>query len=89
MAITKEMKAEYTATFGKTENDTGNTKVQIAILTHRINELTEHLKVNKKDHHTRRGLLKIVGKRRRLLNYLEKTEIATYRSLIKELKIRK
>ena len=89
MSITKEQKVEYTNHFGKTESDTGNTKVQIAILTHRINELTEHLKINKKDHHTRRGLMKIVGKRRRLLNYLEKTDIAVYRTLIKELKIRK
>lgn len=89
MAITKEQKAEYTAQFGNNESDTGNTKVQIAILTHRINELTEHLKINKKDHHTRRGLMKIVGKRRRLLNYLERTDITTYRALIKDLKIRK
>lgn len=89
MPITKEQKVEYTGKFGKNENDTGNTKVQIAILTHRINELTEHLKINKKDHHTRRGLMIIVGKRRRLLNYLEKTDIAVYRTLIKALKIRK
>lgn len=89
MSITKEQKVEYTNQFGNNESDTGNTKVQIAILTHRINELTEHLKINKKDHHTRRGLLKIVGKRRRLLNYLEKTDIVVYRTLIKELKIRK
>jgi len=89
MSITTEQKVEYTNQFGKNENDTGNTKVQIAILTHRINELTEHLKINKKDHHTRRGLMKIVGKRRRLLNYLEKTDIAVYRTLIKDLKIRK
>jgi small subunit ribosomal protein S15 len=89
MSITKEQKVGYTDQFGKNESDTGNTKVQIAILTHRINELTEHLKINKKDHHTRRGLLKIVGKRRRLLNYLEKTDIAVYRTLIKDLKIRK
>lgn len=89
MPITKEQKVEYTGQFGKNESDTGNTKVQIAILTHRINELTEHLKINKKDHHTRRGLMLIVGKRRRLLNYLEKTDIAAYRTLIKALKIRK
>ncbi|MBN1292616.1 MAG: 30S ribosomal protein S15 [Candidatus Latescibacteria bacterium] len=89
MAITKEQKTEYTEKFGNTENDTGNTKVQIAILTHRINELTEHLKVNKKDHHTRRGLMKIVGKRRRLLNYLESSDIEAYRALLKDLNIRK
>ena len=89
MAITKEQKAQYTETFGNNVEDTGNTKVQVAILTHRINELTEHLKLNKKDHHTRRGLMKIVGKRRRLLNYLEKSDVLKYRALIKDLKIRK
>ena len=89
MAITKEEKADYTTKFGDNEKDTGNTKVQIAILSHRINELTEHLKIHKKDHHTRRGLMKIVGKRRRLLNYLESNDIEAYRKLIKDLKIRK
>ena len=75
--------------FGTNENDTGNTKVQIAILTHRILELTEHLKIHKKDNHTRLGLMKLVGKRRRLLKYLERKDIKTYRSLIKKLRIRK
>ena len=89
MAITKEQKEGYTSKFGENEKDTGNSKVQIAILTHRINELTEHLKINTKDHHTRRGLMKMVGKRRRLLNYLEKTDIDVYRKLLKDLKIRK
>ena len=89
MSITKEQKVKYTSKFGENEEDTGNSKVQIAILTHRINELTEHLKINTKDHHTRRGLMKMVGKRRRLLNYLEKTEIDAYRKLLKDLKIRK
>ena len=89
MSITKEQKENYTSKFGENEEDTGNSKVQIAILTHRINELTEHLKINTKDHHTRRGLMKMVGKRRRLLNYLDKTDIDSYRKLLKDLKIRK
>ncbi len=89
MAITKEQKRKYAVKFGGDENNTGDTKVQISILTHRISELTEHLKVHKKDNHTRLGLMKLVGKRRRLLNYLEKTDIQAYRNLIKELGIRK
>jgi len=89
MAITKEEKSNYAEKFGTNENDTGNTKVQIAILTHRILELTEHLKIHKKDNHTRLGLMKLVGKRRRLLKYLERKDIKTYRSLIKKLRIRK
>ncbi len=89
MAITKEQKAEYSGRFGKNEMDTGNTKVQIAIMSHRILELTEHLKTNKKDMHTRLGLMKLVGKRRRLLNYLGQTDIEAYRTLIKDLGIRK
>ena len=89
MAITKEEKREYAKKFGEQETDTGNTQVQIAILSHRIRELTEHLKENPKDHHTRLGLMKLVGKRRRLLRYLERTKIETYRTLIQELNIRK
>ncbi|HUT62433.1 MAG TPA: 30S ribosomal protein S15 [Anaerolineae bacterium] len=89
MAITKEQKNEYTLKYGKDKEDTGNTEVQIAILTQRIQELTEHLKVNTKDHHTRLGLMKLVGKRKRLLRYIERTNIGSYRSLIKELGIRK
>ena len=89
MAISKEQKVDFTKKFGSNAQDTGNTKVQIAILTQRINELTGHLKINTKDHHTRRGLMKMVGKRRRLLNYLERTDIAIYRSLIGDLGIRK
>ena len=89
MAITKEQKKEYASKYGSNENDTGSTEVQIAILTHRITELTEHLKNHKKDNHTRLGLLKLVGKRKRLLKYLEKKEIDSYRSLIKKLGIRK
>ena len=89
MAITKEEKRECAKKFGDQETDTGNTQVQIAILSHRIRELTEHLKANPKDHHTRLGLMKLVGKRRRLLRYLERTKIETYRTLIQELNIRK
>ena len=89
MTISKDKKVDYTQRFGSNAHDTGNTKVQIAILTHRINELTGHLKNNTKDHHTRRGLMKMVGQRRRLLNYLERTDITTYRSLIGDLGIRK
>jgi small subunit ribosomal protein S15 len=89
MALTKERKSELTKTFGKNENDTGNTDVQVALLTDRINYLTEHVKVNPKDHHTRYGLLKLVGQRRSLLNYLSRTDINRYRELIKKLNIRK
>ena len=89
MAITSEQKAEYTTKFGKNEKDTGASNVQVAIITHRILDLTEHLKNNPKDSHTRLGLMKLVGKRRRLLNYLERTDIEMYRSLIRDLGIRK
>ena len=89
MAITKEEKKEYAVNFGGDEKNTGDTNVQIAILSHRILELTEHLKTQTKDHHTRLGLMKLVGKRRRLLNYLERKDIDSYRKLIKKLKIRK
>ena len=83
--ITKELIEKY----GKNEKDTGTTEVQIAIFSTRITELTEHLKNNPKDHATRRGLLKLVGKRRRLLNYLMQVDIERYRSITKELGIRK
>ncbi len=89
MAITKEQKIKIAKKFGKDEKNTGDTKVQVAIMTHRILELTDHLKNNKKDHHTRLGLMKLVGKRRRLLKYLEKNDIESYRKLIKDLRIRK
>ncbi|MCL2181880.1 MAG: 30S ribosomal protein S15 [Chitinispirillia bacterium] len=89
MALTKERKHELTKTFGKSEKDTGNTDVQVALLTDRINYLTEHVKANPKDHHTRYGLLKLVGQRRSLLNYLSRTDIGRYRELIKKLNIRK
>ena len=87
--ISKETKAQLTAEFGKTPTDTGSPAVQVAILTYRIKELTEHLKVNKKDHHSRRGLLKMVGQRRGLLAYLKKTDIERYRTLIERLGLRK
>ncbi len=87
--ISKERKAELITQFGKDERDTGTAEVQIAIFSARIRELTEHLKSNPKDHSTRRGLLKLVGKRRRLLNWLIRTDIARYRTVTKELGIRK
>ena len=87
--ITKEIKAQIVAEYGKTPNDTGSPEVQIAILTYRIKELTEHLKTHKKDHHSRRGLLKMVGKRRGLLDYLKSRDIEAYRALIEKLGIRK
>ena len=89
MSITKEQKSEYAVKFGSDVKNTGDTKVQVAIMTHRILELTEHVKVNKKDHHTRLGLMKLVGKRRRLLKYLERNDIEEYRALIKKLGLRK
>ena len=88
MAVTKERKAELTAQFGKNAQDTGNSKVQVAILTERIRELTEHMKSHQKDFHTRRGLLMLVGKRRRLLSYIKKNDINEYRELIAQLGIR-
>lgn len=87
--ISKEKKQAVIAEYARTEGDTGSPEVQIAILTKRIQELTEHLKVHQKDHHSRRGLLKMVGQRRGLLAYLKKTDIERYRSLIERLGIRK
>ena len=87
--IAKEKKQAIIAEYGRTPGDTGSPEVQIAILTARIEELTEHLKVNQKDHHSRRGLLKMVGQRRGLLAYLQKTDIERYRSLIERLGLRK
>jgi small subunit ribosomal protein S15 len=88
-AITSERKREIAAKFGTDEKDTGSTKVQIALLTERINHLTEHLRAQGKDHHSRRGLLMLVGRRRRFLAYLQRTDLEGYRSLIKELGLRK
>lgn len=87
--ISKEKKAQIIAEFGRKPGDTGSPEVQIAILTERIAELTEHLKENMKDHHSRRGLFKMVGKRRALLAYLKNDDIESYRNLIARLGIRK
>jgi len=89
MSITKEQKAEIIEKHGGDVENSGSVEAQIAILTARINDLTNHLSENKLDHSSRRGLLKMVGKRRRLLNYLKKTDIVKYRELIQELGIRK
>src|SRR5699024_2574072 len=89
MAISKERKAEIINEFKMHENDTGSPEVQIAILTDEINNLNEHLRVHKKDHHSRRGLLKMVGKRRNLLNYLRKKDVTRYRNLIEKLGLRR
>ena len=89
MSITKEDKIEIIKKFGKIENDAGRTEVQVALISRRILNLTEHLKDHRKDHHSRRGLLKMVGQRRRLLNYLTKKDITRYRTLIKELGLRR
>ena len=88
-ALTSEDKRELTKRFGKNENDKGATEVQIAQLTQRINHLTEHLREHKHDHHSRRGLLMLVGQRRRFLNYLQKKDLEGYRSLIRELGLRR
>jgi small subunit ribosomal protein S15 len=88
MSLSKDAKSTIIADHARSEGDTGSPEVQIALLTTRIRELTEHLKIHKKDHHTRRGLLKLVGQRRRLLNYLKKTDIERYRELIAKLGIR-
>ena len=85
----KDLKQEIIAKYKRDENDTGSPEVQIALLTERINELTEHLKVHKKDNHSRRGLLKMVGKRRNLLNYLVKKDINRYRAIVEKLGLRK
>ena len=87
--ISKEKKAPIIKTYGRTPEDTGSPEVQIAILTERIHELTEHLKVNKKDHHSRRGMLKMIGQRRNLLAYLQKKDLEGYRALIEKLGLRK
>ena len=89
MTVSKERKAELTAQFGNTPVDTGNPKVQVAILTERIKELTEHMKIHKKDKHSQRGLLKMVGQRRRLLDYLMKKDVERYRALLAQLGLRK
>jgi small subunit ribosomal protein S15 len=87
--LTADRKQEIIARFGENPQDTGSTRVQVALLTARINDLTEHLRTHKKDHHSRRGLLMLVGQRRRLLNYLAKNDLEAYRSLIAELGLRR
>ena len=87
--MTAERKQEIIATYRRDEKDTGSSEVQIALLTERIKELTEHLKVHKKDNHSRRGLLKMVGKRRNLLNYVEKNDVEKYREIVEKLGLRK
>jgi small subunit ribosomal protein S15 len=87
--LTAERKQEIVDKFGDNAQDTGSTRVQVALLTARINDLTEHLRAHKKDHHSRRGLLMLVGQRRRLLNYLAKNDLEAYRALIAELGLRR
>ena len=89
MGLTKEKKQELVAKHGRSEGDTGSAEVQVALMTERINELTEHLRTHVKDHHSRRGLLMLVGKRRRLLRYLERSDIERYRALVADLGLRR
>jgi len=89
MAITQERKRELTERFGDTPSDTGKTEVQVALLTERINDLTQHLREHRKDHHSRRGLLMLVGRRRRLLNYLQRDDLERYRAVLRELGLRR
>jgi small subunit ribosomal protein S15 len=89
MTLKQERKAELAKQFGKDERDTGNTRVQVALLTERINQLNAHLSTHRKDHHSRRGLLMLVGRRRRLLNYFRSSDLDGYRELIKELGLRR
>ena len=89
MALTKDEKAAIVLEYGKSEKNTGSTEAQIALLSRRIADLTEHFKINKKDTNSRRGLLKLVGQRRKLLKYLQRTDLEAYRALIEKLQIRK
>lgn len=89
MTLTKEDKAALISKYGKNEGDTGSTEVQVALLTERINDLTGHLREHGKDHHSRRGLLMLVGKRRRLLRYLERSDVDRYRELVADLGLRR
>ncbi len=89
MALTKESKSQLIGEYRRSDKDTGSAEVQIAVLSTRINELTEHLKTHSKDHHSRRGLLQMVGRRRRLLEYLRRTDIERYRALISRLGLRR
>ena len=89
MSLTKEKKSEVIGKFASHEGDTGSPEVQVALLTARINDLTEHLRTHRKDHHSRRGLLMLVGQRRRLLNYLNRHDVERYRSIVQELGLRR
>ncbi len=89
MGLTSDQKTELIKKHGKDDKDTGSAEVQIALLTTRINELTEHLRFHKHDHHSRRGLLRMVGRRRRLLQYLQREDIERYRAIVKELGLRR
>ena len=89
LSLTKEAKQEIISKHGRSETDTGSAQVQVALLTTRINQLTEHLRAHPKDHYSRRGLLKLVGRRRRFLNYLQRNDLEGYRALIKELGLRR
>lgn len=89
MALTKEQKSDIVTEFKRSKNDTGSVEVQVALLTERINKLTEHMKEHKHDYHTNRGLLKLVGKRKSLLDYLKDKDVQRYRELIKKLNLRK
>ena len=89
MSLTQDAKRDIVTKFGKTDSDTGSTEVQVALLTARINHLTEHLREHRKDHHSRRGLLMLVGQRRRLLDYLRRNDVERYRALIAKLGLRR
>jgi small subunit ribosomal protein S15 len=89
MTLTQERKQELVSKFGESPTDTGRAEVQIALMTDRINDLNQHLRTHRKDHHTRRGLLMLVGRRRRLLNYLQRSDLERYRALVRELGLRK
>jgi small subunit ribosomal protein S15 len=89
MTLTQERKQELISKFGDSPTDTGKAEVQIALLTARINDLTEHLRAHRKDHHSRRGLLMLVGRRRRFLNYLQRSDLERYRALLRELGLRR
>ncbi len=89
MALISEAKQQLIADFRRSDDDTGSPEVQVAVLSRRINELTEHLKTHRKDHHSRRGLLRMVGRRRRLLDYLRREDVERYRALIERLGLRR
>lgn len=89
MPLTQEKKQELVERYGRSDNDTGSTEVQVALLTERINQLTEHLRTHTKDHHSRRGLLMLVGQRRRLLRYLESSDLDRYRQVVADLGLRR